>query len=636
MLKKIYNATPIIILIAILATAFSLMWGAAKSDSVIMDELAHIPAGFTYVKMLDYRLNPEHPPLVKALSALPLLALDLKLPTEDRSWKTDINSQWDFGAKFLYDAGNDALKVVKFARFFPIILTLLTIILIYIWSRELLGNFWALLPTVLFSFSPTVLAHGHYVTTDIGATFGVIFATYLFLKFLNHSTNRNLIFAGLGLGIAELMKFSNALLIPFFVILALIYAGTNSLGGKQWRFYFRSLILIFLIGSALIYTVYFVLIFNEPTTKQLSDATIILTSFTPRFLANIDLWLIASKIFRPFGEYLLGLLMVLERSAGGNTSYFLGEVSNTGSRGYFPLVFLMKESLPTLILILIGAFFAVKNVFRKIKNPFKDIQEKTKTFLDYLGTHYPEFSMLLFVIIYWAYSMKSPLNIGIRHLLPTFPFIYILTASALKNWFQGEAHDSTGIFRKFFTMIGEIAKKSIKICLIFGFLLWLIIETVITYPYFLSYFNEAAGGVWGGYHYVTDSNYDWGQDLGRLKQFVLENNIKKIAVDYFGGGNPKYYLGENVAENWSSAQGSPSTLRQNSGQASSGQVQKIEWLAVSVNILESAVGKIGGTVNRNPNDEYSWLKDLRPPTGGLGEIPAPDFRAGTSIFIYKL
>ena len=42
----------------------------------------------------------------------------------------------------------------------------------------------ALLPTFLFAFSPTVLAHGHYVTTDIGAAFGTIFAVYFFLKSL--------------------------------------------------------------------------------------------------------------------------------------------------------------------------------------------------------------------------------------------------------------------------------------------------------------------------------------------------------------------------------------------------------------------------------------------------------------------
>ena len=38
-----------------------------------MDELAHIPAGYGYIHNFDYRLNPEHPPLVKALAMFPVL-----------------------------------------------------------------------------------------------------------------------------------------------------------------------------------------------------------------------------------------------------------------------------------------------------------------------------------------------------------------------------------------------------------------------------------------------------------------------------------------------------------------------------------------------------------------------------------
>ena len=70
---------------------------------------------------------------------------------------------------------------------------ILTIIFIFLLARSLLGDFWALLPTALFALSPTVLAHGHYVTTDMGAAFGVIFATYYFLKYINAPTRKHLV-----------------------------------------------------------------------------------------------------------------------------------------------------------------------------------------------------------------------------------------------------------------------------------------------------------------------------------------------------------------------------------------------------------------------------------------------------------
>ncbi|NCQ02468.1 hypothetical protein GW816_00180, partial [Candidatus Wolfebacteria bacterium] len=44
--------------------SFILMLNASSQESATMDELAHIPAGYGYVRYLDFRLNPEHPPLV--------------------------------------------------------------------------------------------------------------------------------------------------------------------------------------------------------------------------------------------------------------------------------------------------------------------------------------------------------------------------------------------------------------------------------------------------------------------------------------------------------------------------------------------------------------------------------------------
>ncbi len=67
-----------------------------------MDELAHIPAGYGYVKFLDYRLNPEHPPLVKMIAALPLVFIHLNFPTDKAAWKNDINGRKDPGTPLVY------------------------------------------------------------------------------------------------------------------------------------------------------------------------------------------------------------------------------------------------------------------------------------------------------------------------------------------------------------------------------------------------------------------------------------------------------------------------------------------------------------------------------------------------------
>jgi hypothetical protein len=200
--------------------------------------------------------------------------------------------------------------------------------------------------------------------------------------------------------------------------------------------------------------------------------------------------------------------------------------------------------------------------------------------------------MFIFVVAYWTISIKSPLNIGVRHIIPTLPFIYILT---------------TGVIKKFVSEGKTIIKLPILLILIFAYF----INTLINAPHYLSFFNLLGRGE-NGYQYVTDSNFDWGQDLKRLNKFIEKNNISRIGVDYFGGGDPKYYLGDK-AEYWWSEKGDP----RNYG---------IKYLALSVNTLQGAKGKLAKGETRKPEDEYSWLKNPYKPYA----------RAGKSIFIYKL
>jgi len=595
------------ILGAIIIASFAISASVSNKESAVMDELAHIPAGYGYVKYLDYRLNPEHPPLVKILSALPLSFMNLNFPLDSSYWKSDINGQWAVGTQFLYESGNDADQIIRWARFGPMILTLILIFFIYWWSKELLGPWWALLPSALFAFSPTVLAHGHYVTTDIGAALGIFISIYYFIKYHLQPSRKNLIIAGLAFGIAQLLKFSAVILIPYLIVLLIFFYGAKvyrdlKITSEIFK-RFKNLLLIFLVGFLLVYPFYFATTLNYPPEKQRADTDFTLTSFSGgkasegelcspvRCLAELDIWASDKPLLRPYAQYLLGVLMVLQRSSGGNTTYFLGEISAAGWWYYFPITYLMKESLPVLILILLALIIYFFNARRVLK-------EKRPTFADYLETHPGEFAMLLFVITYGAYSINSTLNIGIRHLLPLIPFIYILTASSLKHWFKSD----------FF-------KQQIKLGIIMLLLIWFVTNVGFNYPYYLSYFNQGLGTK-NGWQYVTDSNYDWGQDLKRLKTFV-ENppsgeNIDKIAVNYFGGGNPKYYLGDKV-EYWWSAKGDP---------IESG----IKWLAVSINEIQNSKGKLHPGQMRNDEDEYQWLTNAYQPYA----------RAGTSIFIYKL
>jgi len=565
-----------LIAIILLTIIFILSFFGIKGDSLTMDELAHIPAGYSYLTKADFRLNPEHPPLIKDLSAIPLLFLKINFPENHSSWKEGVNNQWWFGNQFLFHSGNDPDKIIFFSRISMILILILLGWLIFKFARELGGNFVGLTALTLFSFCPTFLAHGRLVTTDIGASLGVILTTYFWLKFLKNPSFKNIIFSGLTLGVALLSKFSLALLIPFFIIITFIFVLLKETDkySAAFKFIGKGLI-IAIIALLLIGVVYQFHILNYPPEKQIEDTKIILESSPSGFLKNLCLFMADKPGLRPFAHYLLGLLMVTQRAAGGNTVYFLGEISASGWWYYFPVVYFLKVPLAFHILTLIVLIFAIKAIKK-----------------DWLKNHFIEFSMLLFLAIYWFISIKGNLNIGIRHILPTFPFTYILVSLGIKKWLE------------------SISFKRFAFALVLVLLGWYIFSSLSTFPHYLTYFNEIAGGSKNGYKFVVDSNYDWGQDLKRLNNWLKKNNVSKIYLDYFGGADAPYYLREKYLP-WQ-------------GDKSENELEKGSYLAVSADLLQVGKGKPVKGFNQ-PTGYYNWLNQY-----------TPIARAGNSIFIYYI
>ncbi len=623
-----------------------------RGDSGTFDEVAHLPAGYSYITQKDMRLNPEHPPLIKDLSGLSVLIwskitkTNIVIPTDIKAWQEDINGQWDFGNEFLYKSGNPAESIFLAGRL-PILLILLLLgIYVFSWTRQLFGNNAALLALFFFSFSPTFIAHGRYVTTDVAAAAGFFIATYYFIHWLKKSSVANLIYAAIFFGLAQLIKFSLFLLIPFFGLLTIIWVGLKiynkySLAQNKTIRYadlrqeaaepLVKIIFRFLGGLAVIFAIAYVFIvipvysyhvINYPPQKQASDIAAILNTsggtpsgqlldsckninYIKRCPREISIWLAQkSTPARALGQYMYGLIMMLQRAEGGNTTYFFGQISASGWTTYFPIMYLLKEPLALHILTLIALILAISpfvkgglgRIFKRAKIPPSPplLKGGGNSFFPWFNLNFEIVAMILLIAVYWYTSIRSPLNIGIRHVLPTFAFIYVLVATTIVAWLNK----------------GNKFLRYLKYIVIGIFLAWQAITIFAIYPSFLAYYNEIIGGPKNGYKIATDSNMDWGQDLKRLAKWADDNNVEKIYLDYFGGGPPQRYLGEKFLPWW--------------GERNPADLKPGDWLAISANSLQGGRAQAIKGFDK-PTDYYMWLNNYK-----------PAITIGYSIFVYRI
>lgn len=599
-----------LLVIGILAVMFLLMAASAWDESAIIDELAHIPAGFGYVLAQDYRLNPEHPPIIKTLAALSgQLFARPHFPFDAPAWRDEINGQWTQGAIFLYESGNNADQIIFWSRVPLMLLAAIFGLVLFWWTRKRFGTDTALLTTIFYAFSPTFLTHSRYVTTDLGAAVGFFLGIAGFLYFLEQQTRKRAALAGVAFGVAQLFKFSLVLLLPVYVVLGVAWIVTRpnlhvherlrALG----RMTAQSAVLL-AVGIFIIWAVFLVHIKNYPVERQLRDAELLLSSHPIRPAVALNLALIKNPVTRPVGQYLLGVLMVNQRATGGNTTYFLGDVAATGSPLYFPLLYLLKEPLALHILTAIALLHAIKKTWKR-RGSYK---EKTYQHVAaWIETHFVEFSALVFIVFYWLLSILSPLNIGIRHVLPTFPFIYILVSKQIAAWLGAHSESNPRTWRAWLQNVYELYIKAIPKYVVVAFLLlWFVASSVSAFPNFMTYYNELGGGERNGYTIAVDSNYDWGQDLRRLRAYVEKNNIERIGIDYFGGGHVEYYFGSR-AFRWNSSQG---PLR--------------GWFAISATLRQGAFGNPVKGFKRTPQESYGWLRPYVP----VAQIG--------SMFVYQL
>ena len=494
-----------IILISIFVFAFLLLIYSAKADTSTTDESVHLFAGYTYLTRGDFRLDPEHPPILKEISALPILAIsNLKTPI-DGLWDRAGNFYYDswketrtMSDSFLYTLENDASKLLFLGRLPFIFLTLVLGLAVYYWTNKLHGKKAGIFAAFLILFMPNILAHGRLINTDLGLTLFIFLSVYFWGEYLKKPLWKSLIFAGIFGGLAFASKYTSVLLIPIFLTLGLIklFIDKNS---KYWTKYLLGLLGIGIMAFIIIWFSYgFSISAPPPPIGTLSENI--------KMWANWNIPTIFDGIFdriRPAlfpADYYKGLILVIRHALGGHGSFLLGETSNTGWWYYFPVAIFVKTPIAFFIFLALSVIG-----YKKVR---------TKEWFD-------EALIIVPPLIYLLLSMNSKADLGVRHVLPIFPFLAICAAKSINLVKFSEIK-----------IINYSSKKLISALVFSLLILWYLLSSVLSYPNYIAYFNESVGGSADGYKVLTDSNLDWGQDILRMKSFIDEHHLQNLYVVY--------------------------------------------------------------------------------------------------------
>ncbi len=480
---------------AILATVGVLEVRSARGETQTWDEGIHIVAGYSYLKFGDYSWNAEHPPLVKMVSALPLLAMGLTAHPYGADGKR--RDQVQYGIDFLYKNPRDADTILLATRSANILLTLLFAFAVAWWTRRRYGPAAGLAAAALCAFDPNLIAHGRYVTTDFPVTAFFFFACVLWVEYLEKATLRRLLTAAAAIGVALITKFSAVLLIPSLLIL---YAACWIRRPKEFPIRRAAIA----GGTVLATVVLMVLVIYWPETvrcwrTKVPQLSTLVVRGNP---TGEILFYLGRKLHLPAHAYLTGLNAVADHNAGGHASYLLGMRSDTGWWYYFPVVFAVKSTMAALaatVLLLAGVLWQAWK--REWISPMT------------LGLALPP-------LLYFVFSMTSGINIGMRHILPVYPFLYVGTAAWL-------------------TMRTNLRRAA---CVLAALVALQIGECARITPDYLAFFNELAGGPGRGPEYLVDSNIDWGQDVKKLGLWLDAHGGKRRArLYYFGNTQVRYY-----------------------------------------------------------------------------------------------
>ena len=506
--------------------------GAVSRESITIDEVAHLGAGVSYLQKLDLRMNEEHPPLAKVLAAIPLVVRGVRADYSDFSWTfsqsffAETLGQWSWGHSVAM-RWNDPYSTMFWGRMPMLLLTLALGLALYVFGSRL-GNAWGgLLCLAAYVSTPAFLVFGPLVLTDIAVAFFCLLTIWAFAEMWRTPNRNTLLRFGLALSGALLSKFSSGLLLFGFLAFMLSLRWLPIAGQpterdelRQWRRvrrrYLRKGILL---AALIVYAVYFILSWNQPTDSL-------------ELLGHGFGALVLRRLLMPPWLYLRGLALFALMSSRG--TFILGHSYPHGVWFYFPVLFVLKSTLAFLFLLILAAAVAVVAKRKLARN-----------FWVRAGMEFQWRALWVFLLVFTAACMLSRLDLSIRHF--TVPItLLILMLAPLPRVLDQLRQAGWSIARIGTGLVLVLACASL-------------VTVVRAYPYYFPFLNSLSFGR-PGYLLVNDSNLDWNQALPDAERFVQQQGLQHVLLDEYGFSDLAVYVPQ--AQFWNCQQPSPADAGQ--------------------------------------------------------------------------
>ncbi len=446
------------------------------------DEPAHVACGMEWLQWGTAACELQHPPLARIAVALGPFLRGIRLAPQ--SGQT--TSFYEKGNAVLYSGGRYRSNL-SWARAGTLPFFVLLCVVTFLWARRWFSEtagFWAVL--LLVCTSP-ILGHAGLATNDAACAAGAGLALYQFLRWLEQPTGWRSLAWGAATAFAILCKFSN---IPF---LAACYA--IALIATRLEAFRPRLAQIAIAGGtalALAWAIYRFTVLS-PGTFYGHQHPVIDNILSTRPIID-RLWRSFLSTPLPLADFSMGLLDLAVHNYVGHDSYLLGQWGHSGWWYFFPVVLAVKSPIGLLVLAGCGLWFIIGH-WRQ--TDWKQSWTKVLT--------------AVFPLAILLVCMLSRIDLGVRHILPIYPLLAIVSGHAVATMLRG-------------SRFAAIAAALLAV--------WVAGDSVRAHPDYLAHFNEAAGS-----HpelVLCESDLDWGQDLDRLRKRLDEKGIREFSIAYFG------------------------------------------------------------------------------------------------------